>query len=359
MGFFVKVVLALFISMTCISSTFAEASQHKNVKRVDLVNVNEWEVSSADTGGTLLFSDSPEEAKEDGILYTDKVEGKTRLFYYHTNATNKPKKVVAVMENLTDDKVSIVVNRYALTGPSKDYLYVGKTAQKDFFDGKYMTYVHLKANQSKVIHPMMEQQKIDKDELVNGIFEFEAKTPVKVTVAIMPMNADPIEFLKTAKVLPRDKHGLRGTFTGMDRVIKSEREYDPKKDGIVSITLADGKIDQYRTGIDATDGSITENYGNYGILYKINIPTKGRASTNYYLCPRGGVYAGAIGVKDNVFNDMTVIETPSEKPFFGTEKKVDEIAYLGKYENRHPLWIEFSPPGASNLPVKLILAPVE
>ena len=64
-------------------------------------------------------------------------------------------------------------------------------------------------------------------------------------------------------------------------------------------------------------------------------------------------------MKDNVFNDMTVIETPSEKPFFGTEKKVDEIAYLGKYENRHPLWIEFSPPGASNLPVKLILAPVE
>ncbi len=355
----IKVVLALFICMFFIGTVNTEAAQHKNVKRTNLVDVHEFEVTSADTGGTLLFSDSPEEPKEDGILYEDKVEGKTRLFYYHTNATNKAKKIVAVIENLTDEKVSIVIDRYAMAGPSKDYLYVGKSVQKDYFDSKYMTYVHLKARESKVIHPMMEQQKVGKDELVNGVFEFDAQTPVKVTVAIMPMEQNPIEFLKTAKVLPRDKHGLRGTFTGMDRIIKSNREYDPRKDGIVAVTLADGKIDQYRTGIDATDGSITENYGNYGILYKINIPTKGKDSTNYYICPRGGVYAGAVGIRDNAFNKMTMIETPSEKPFFGEAKKVDEITYLGRYENRHPLWIEFSPPGASNLPAKLILAPVE
>lgn len=351
-----KIFLAAVFLLSAMLGSEAQAA-HKDVKRVDVDALPEWKVETADTGGTLLFSDSPEEVKENGILYSDKVEGKTRLFYYHTNATKKPKKIVAVIENLTTQRANITVDRYAMTGPSKDYLAVGKTAQKEYFSEKNMMYITLKPKESKAIHPQMNQLTIKKDELVHGIFEFDAKVPVRITVAMMSPEDDPAEFLQTAKILPKDKHRLRGTFTGMNRIVKSDKQYDPKKHGIVAVTLSDGVLDRYRTGIDATDGSITENYGNYGILYSINLSTKGIGQTNYYLCPRGGVYAGALGVRHNPYEKMQMVQTPWDKEFFGTEKKVDETAFLGSYDNNLNLWFDFSPPGASNLPVRLILAP--
>ena len=48
----------------------------------------------------------------------------------------------------------------------------------------------------------------------------------------------------------------------MDREITSERVYDPERDGIVYIMLADNKKDKYKVGGDVTDGSRTVIYGN-------------------------------------------------------------------------------------------------
>ena len=43
--------------------------------------MREWDVDTEDTGGTLLFSDSPEYVTEDGILYEDTVTGDARILY--------------------------------------------------------------------------------------------------------------------------------------------------------------------------------------------------------------------------------------------------------------------------------------
>ncbi len=80
----------------------------------------------------------------------------------------------------------------------------------------------------------------------------------------------------------------------MDRFVTSDRMYDPQKDGVVYFSLADDKNDLYRIGVDATDGSIVKNYGNYGVLYSIHIPTRGTDKTRYFLKPCGGVYAGVV-----------------------------------------------------------------
>ena len=56
-----------------------------------------WDVMTEDTGGTLLFSDSPEYVKESGILYRDTVEGDARVLYYHLNDTAQPKKVAVIL----------------------------------------------------------------------------------------------------------------------------------------------------------------------------------------------------------------------------------------------------------------------
>lgn len=51
----------------------------------------------------LDFSDSPETVKQDGILYNDVVEGKSRILYYHLNGTMDDKKVVVILENMSAD----------------------------------------------------------------------------------------------------------------------------------------------------------------------------------------------------------------------------------------------------------------
>ena len=172
---------------------------------------------------------------------------------------------------------------------------------------------------------------------------------------------------------------LRGTYKGMDREITSEREYDPERDGIVYIMLADNKIDKYKAGVDATDGSQTVNYGNYGVLYKIAIPVKkGSPKVQYYLSPLGGVYAGIMTVRRGRSPHTKLIETPEGPGYFGEQTPPEpesvskareegtallgnnmELADLGCYDNSVPNYFEFSPPGASNLPVCLILMPAD
>lgn len=59
--------------------------------------------------GTLLFSDSPEYVTDDGILYGDKVTGDVRVYFYHVNQSNIPKKVVVMAYNPSDEPVSIIL----------------------------------------------------------------------------------------------------------------------------------------------------------------------------------------------------------------------------------------------------------
>ena len=205
----------------------------------------------------------------------------------------------------------------------------------------------------------MNQTIVEPGQLVYGVFDFETTVPIKVSVVMLPAEDDPVQFLSRARVLPADSHRLRGTFVGMDRIVKSDQIYDSSKDGAIYIPLADDKNDEYRTGIDATDGSIVKNYGNYGILYKIHIPTKGMGKTKYYLMPRGGVYAGAMTVGRAMNSSKDMLLTPADRIFFGEKINVNELAELGTYNDFSSTWFEFSPPGASNLPVNLVLIPAE
>lgn len=345
----------VFFAIILLSSgTLAAEPRQENLKNV---NLPEWEVRSADVGGTLLFSDSPETVEKDGILYADTVQGKVRLLYYHLNATKVPKKIVAVLENPTNQDMNVTISNHAMGGPSADYLYVGKTAQQEYFKGNNIAFAHVPAYGRRLLHPKFDQTIVEPEKLVYGIFDFEAKYPLKVSVMMLPVNEDPLRFIDRAQVLPADKSHLRGTFTGMDRILKGVKPYDGIKDGSVAITLADGILDRYRTGVDATDGSIVENYGNYGILYKIQIPTKGAGNTKYYLNPQGGVYAGALTVRQGTYGRGEMIPTPLNKAYFGDGKRTTDLTFLGEYNNFSSIWFDFSPPGASNLPTRLILMP--
>ena len=81
--------------------------------------------------------------------------------------------------------------------------------------------------------------------------------------------------------------------------------------------------------------------------------------TKYYLMPRGGVYAGAMTVGRAMNSSKDMLLTPADRIFFGEKINVNELAELGTYNDFSSTWFEFSPPGASNLPVNLVLIPAE
>ena len=71
----------------------------------------------------------------------------------------------------------------------------------------------------------------------------------------------------------------------------------------------------------------------------------------------GGVYAGAMTVQVGKDGEKKLVSTPDSMPFFGHDKNLNYYAYLGTYDNSDDVYFEYTPPGASNLPVQMILVP--
>lgn len=324
-----------------------------------------------DTGGTLLFSDSPEYVDRDGILYTDTVQGDARILFYHLNNTQERKKIAVIVENVSAKNTAVEISRGAFSIPSDNYFAVGKTVQEIYMQNNFHDTLKLKSRERKILQPEMDLTTINPGDLVFGEYDFYSKQPVRVFVLMYPEYAEPLNFLSTAEILPKDEHRLRGTFKRCNRTIKLQNTFDPA-DGIGYILIGDDVNDTYKKGIDATDNSEVVNAGNYGINYQLEFKTK--KLTRFCLSPLGGVYAGAVRFKHG--EDFGMISTPADKLFFGENTPPEtetvriaredglafftdalELAELGTFSGK--VFFEYSPPGASNLPVQIILLPAE
>ena len=62
-------------------------------------------------------------------------------------------------------------------------------------------------------------------------------------------------------------------------------------------------------------------------------------------------------VKVGENGEYKMISTPDDLPFFGHEKDINYYAYLGTYNNSDKLSFLYTPPGAPNLPLQIILIP--
>nr|WP_092074780.1 copper amine oxidase [Dendrosporobacter quercicolus]NSL49285.1 copper amine oxidase [Dendrosporobacter quercicolus DSM 1736]SDN13344.1 hypothetical protein SAMN04488502_11291 [Dendrosporobacter quercicolus] len=344
--------LPLFVLMLSLNG-IAFATEYKLTGR-DVQNLPEWPVTISAYGGKLLLSDSPEMVPGDGITYQDTVSGDFRIFFHHVNDTKEPKKIVVLLENPGDYPANITVLRYGLGGPSSDYLRVGKDAQLQYLQNNNLYLVEVAGHDSKLLDFNLGQMIVEPGMLVNGIYDIQSDQPVTVKVMMLPVAEDFASFADKARILPADEHRLRGTFDGKDRLVIGNKAYTSKA-GPVAVTLADPQLNHYVSGIDATDGSDVLNYGNYGIVYKLFLPTVHNDKIAYYLNPRGGVYAGGIGVKYR-HQYESVLETPAGQLYFG-ENKITDFEHLGTFAGGQSVWLTFSPPGASNLPVKVVVGP--
>ena len=333
-----------------------------------------WDMESHDEGGTLLFSDSPEYVTQNGILYQDSVQGDARVLFYHLNNSSELKKLAVVLKNEYNGQNEVTITRGGSGTPSSDYLKVGKATQLEYFSGEKNQKIILHAGNARLLQENMNMIILQPGQLTYGVFDFHAEHSVRVSVIMLDAYGDPVTAVENLPVLPKDAMRLRGTFKGMNRVLSARKVYNPGEDGGVFFMLADDKNDKYRRGIDATDGSAVVNYGNYGINYRIELPVE-EGSVDYYLSPLGGVYAGAMR-SCQATKTYTLFPTPGTREYFGdrTTPETDsvqaqreagkwqlaqntELAPLGESVGRSETVFEFSPPGASNLPVAVVMLP--
>ncbi len=353
-GFRMRVLLKVFLVVVLLAVSTGPAASAGPIA-AGAAALPEYRAAFTAGGGTLLLSDSPEMVAEDGILYQDKVAGNVRLFFYHVNASKAAKRLAVVVENDGAKAARVTITRRGLGGPGYDYMAVGKEAMTDYLSGGGHRRLSIAPGGSAPLAGEIGECAVLPNMLINGIYDFTADQPVTVKVVMLPVLADGGDFTRKARVLRADKVHLRGTFRGADRTVVPLEEYDPLKHEAVAITLADNKADGYLKGIDATDGSAVLNYGNYGVVYRIVLKTKTKVRFGCYIAPRGGEYAGAVGVRYRGAAQETVA-TPQESVFFG-EKGDRDFAPVGFFEGGRPLTLIFSPPGGSNMPVRLAIIP--
>lgn len=332
--------------------------------------MHKLEVFSSDSGGTLIFSDSPEYVRRNGILYTDTVSGDARLLFYHLNDTGVRKRFAVIFENTTDKETVINITRGGLSAPNKNYFSVGKITQTMYMENDFSDKIKLSAYERKVYQPDDKYFLLKPGQLVHGVCDFFANNPVKIYLMMYPEHAEALQFLDRAEILPKDESRLRGTFKQMNRTLTLKKPYDGKRDGLCYVSIGDNINDRFKHGIDATDGSEVINYGNYGINYTLNFRTK--FMTRFCLSPLGGHYAGAL--RYEYYGTSGVIQTPDKRLYFGDRTPPEtpavalaraegislmtegtELSELGNY--RGHVSFEYSPPGASNLPVNIVLIP--
>lgn len=352
MKYVMRLVMVVMVIISIGSGNMATAAEPAGL---DIENLPEWKVKNSSSGGKLILSDSPEMVANDGIMYQDKVEGKVRLFFYHVNATNTAKKMEVVLENKGRENAHITVSQSSLSSPGYDWLAVGKETLATYLEGKGQCQITVPPGGVIPLSLSISEIAVLPNMLINGIFDFTADHSVTVKVMMLPILEDSVAFSKAAKVLPADQWHLRGTFEGADRQISPVKSYDPVRDGAVALTLADNQVDFYLKGIDVTDGTKVVNYGNYGVVYQISLPSQNTGKVAYYLVPMGGYYAGAIGIN---YPDKRVstLAIPQGKTYFGSAVQ-KEFAFLGMYDSGDSFSFRFSPPGASNLPVKILIMP--
>lgn len=346
--------LSKVISTVIIWSVFAGFAWAGNttvIIGVDPLAIPEWPSSISAMPSKLLLSDSPETVATDGVLYQDTVRGATRVFFHHVNGTAAPKRFVVLLANAGAQEVIVTVHQHGVAGPGWDYLDVGKTAQERYFNGNGIYFVAVPPHGTALLDPALAEMKVPQGALVNGIYDFTADGTVQVRVLALPAAGDINDLAAKATVLPPDQYRLRGTFDGADRLVLPSRVYAPQENRAVALTLADDEWDKYASGKDATTGQAVVNYGDYGVYYRIFWPSDGRGNMAVYLNPRGGQYAGALRVRYRN-NEIRVIPTPDDRVSLDDPSQSSRI---GTFAAGQSLWFGFMPPGASNLPVKLVI----
>lgn len=358
-----RIAAAMALSMMALCSTVGAANYTADDKAImnHIVRspMKPMVLSAPHDSGTLLFSDSPEYAEDSGILYTDRISGDCRVYFYHVNQTNSPKKILVMAYNPTDSEQTIDVSGVYYAKPSQSYYHVGKELSLLYYEG-HGTYQKIKvpAKGYAVVGDRLNRIVVRPDDLFSGIVDMHVPVDMNIATVIMPIAHDPIAFMKKQLYLASDSVQLRGTFSGKDRGLSTLIPYNTD-DGISYITIADGVKDKFLKGYDVLDNRISRDVGNYGVNYTVRVKTKGDGPIHYYLNTQGGQYAGVVAVQydDQKEGDIQkIVEIPRHQLAMGDNDPY-AMEYIDSVSAGTTVTFTLMPPGAANLPIRLLAVP--
>lgn len=299
------------------------------------------------SGSTLIFSDSPEMVYRNGVLYRDTVSGDVRIFFHHVNAMENNKKLAVILSNEKMRPVKYSVANNSIGNAGWHYLKVGKETQQKYFSG-----VHNKTegnlgfgNNTELLtgHGYV----LEPAQLLVGTIDLHTDRPVQVSVIMCDEKTDLDLHNEYAPVQPMDEHPLRGTFDDADWNYTVSAPLNTDNNKVYMLELA-SEEQGFARGKDGTTGKDAVNYGNYGIVYSVNFTISGNKPAAMYLNPLGGLFAG-YGVLKKA-GEEKILPLPQDKVAIGDS--YDDLLKLGVLEPGTYSFI-WSPPGASNLPVRL------
>ena len=345
--------LAVALLASCTLWTSAEAAPSVRITQIPLSVPEDYAAATPAakfkaSGPTLLFSDSPEMVYHNGILYRDTVQGKVRLFFHHVNAVQGTKKLAIVLKNEKMRPVHYKVTRQGVDGPGYNYMAVGKESQRKYFatEAQRLSCGSLGFGRSLELlsgRGML----LETDQLLTGTIDLELDRPAQISILMCEPQADVELFNENASIQPMDEHPLRGTFA------KSDWEYTVKQpisgNKPLKLKLAGTDAEGYIKGVDKTTGLPAENYGNYGVIYKVNFTVASERPISFLLNPIGGYFAG-YGVLEHD-GQRELLALPEYDLCLG--ETIEEAVELGRLKSGKYSFI-WSPPGASNLPIELI-----
>ena len=241
-------------------------------------------------GPTLLFSNSPETVIQKGVLYSDKVEGETRILYHHRNGikdSSKNIRLVIAVENNGSEPVTITQTKGSNAGPSEDILHLGQLVTRRYFNSSLGNELVLQPNEKRYLYDTSKTSWPD-EETFSGVMEFNSDKVVKVTVAAVDRNFQ-IKDIGSLPELQRDGVHTRGTFPEANKYysisIPSDR---PSK---IMLGQKEDAMDNWIDGYDALTGTTEKNKGNYGVIYELNLNAEEK--TGVLFNPRGTSFKGA------------------------------------------------------------------
>ena len=284
-----------------------------NDERYNFQNYEPVEDFSVTRGGpTLLFSNSPETVLQKGILYSDKVEGDTRVLYHHRNGmanSEKNSRLVITVENKGNEPVTLTQKKKSTAGPSEDILHLGQIVTRRYFNSKLDDKIVIAPGETKYLYdtgktywPGLES--------FSGVMDFNTDKIVTVTVAVVDRNFN-LNQLGNLSAVPRDGIHTRGTFPQANKHYNVSLPGDrPSK---LLIGQKEDEMDSWIDGYDALTGRPEKNKGNYGVLYELDLTAN--ENTGVLLNPRGTSFKGTFR-----WEEVKVSLVPAYGMFTGSQK---------------------------------------
>ncbi len=352
------------------------------------------DVKVLQSGPTLLFSDSPEMVYENGILYKDTVEGDGRVFFHHVNGTKNNRKLAILMRPV-EQRTTITWGCRGIGDPDTDYFISARKGQKRYFteyknlwnkarkqeelavkrdkrgkkakgDGKQPDYsFYRKATDlpltslargeylevlSQARNVKQAGARLKPEQLLTGMFDFHASHPVEIVIMMCDPKEDIENFSQQAAVLPMDEHPLRGTYEHADLTYIVKKPLQMKWYQAKALCMADSEDSYFLMGTDRTTGKETQNHGNYGVIYHLLYSVAGEHPVQLGINPWGGEFHGTgMMIADG---KAELLNIPGKSQFFGKGDEVDDIFIHMPNHKRKDAEFIWSPPGASNLPIR-------